>query len=64
VADPVHRVLMAAGVLRNPLFIGTRFVRAAAEHGDLMIHANRKAQANVDAYFEMSRFHLSTSTPQ
>ena len=37
-AYPVHRVLMAAGILRNPLFVS-----AAAQHGDLMIHgSNRK----------------------
>ncbi len=39
VAYPVDRVLMAAGILRDPLFI-----RAVAEHSDLMIYGlNRKA---------------------
>ncbi len=38
-AYPVHRVLMAAGILRNPLFVS-----AVAQHGDLMIHGSyRKA---------------------
>jgi hypothetical protein len=38
-AYAVYRVLMAAGILRDPLFVG-----AAAQHGDLMIHgSNRKA---------------------
>ena len=32
-ANPVHRMLMAAGILRNPLFVS-----AAAKHGDLMIY--------------------------
>jgi hypothetical protein len=34
-AHSVHRVLMAAGILRNPLFVS-----AAAQHGDLMIHGS------------------------
>ena len=32
-ADPVYRVLMAVGILRDPLF-----GRAIAQHGELMIH--------------------------
>src|ERR1700674_3825143 len=37
-AYAVYWVLMAAGILRDPLFVG-----AAAKHGDLMIHgSNRK----------------------
>ena len=31
-AYPVYRVLMAARILRDPLFVRTRFVGAAAEH--------------------------------
>ena len=45
-ADPVDRVLMAAGILRDPLL-----VRTAAEHSDLMIHgSDRKvaAQSRVE----------------
>ncbi len=34
VADPVYRVLMAARILRDPLFVS-----AAAQHGDSIIHA-------------------------
>ena len=34
-AYPVHRMLMAAGILRNPLFVS-----AVAQHGDLMIHGS------------------------
>jgi len=34
-AYPVHRVLMAARILRDPLFIRARFVAAASKHGDL-----------------------------
>ena len=35
---PVYRVLMAAGILRDPLFVRTRFVGTVAEHGDLIIY--------------------------
>jgi hypothetical protein len=35
-ADTVYRVLMAGGVLRNPLFVG-----AVAQHGESMIHLGR-----------------------
>jgi hypothetical protein len=35
VAHPVYRVLMAARVLRDPLFVGARFVAATAQHSDL-----------------------------
>ena len=32
-AYPIHRMLMAAGILRDPLFVRARFVGAAAKHG-------------------------------
>jgi len=37
-AYPVYRVLMAAGILRDPLFVRARFVGVSAKHGDLMIY--------------------------
>ena len=37
-AYPVYWMLMAAGILRDPLFVRARFVGTAAQHGDLMIH--------------------------
>jgi hypothetical protein len=39
-AYPVDRVLMAAGISRDPLFVCT-----AAEHGDLMIHGSARKVA-------------------
>src|SRR6202023_3591651 len=32
VAEPVHRMLMATGILRDPLFVRARFVSASAQH--------------------------------
>ena len=37
-ANPVDWVLMAAGILRDPLFTRARFVGAPAKHRDLMIY--------------------------
>ena len=42
-AYPVHRMLMAAGILRNPLFVG-----ATAQHGGLMIHASSRRVVGPD----------------
>jgi hypothetical protein len=39
-AYPVHWVLMAAGILGNPLFVS-----ASAQHGDLMIHGSYRKVA-------------------
>ncbi len=38
VAQAVYRMPMAVRISRDPLFVGARFVRAAALHGDLIIH--------------------------
>ena len=37
-AQAVYRVLMAVSILCNPLLVRARFVSAAAQHGDLIIH--------------------------
>jgi len=36
-AHSVHRMPMATGILRDPLFVRARFVSAAAQHSDLII---------------------------
>ena len=37
-AYAVYWMLMAAGILRDPLFVRARFVGVSAKHGDLMIY--------------------------
>src|SRR5580692_11033700 len=44
-AYPVYRMLMAARILRDPLFVRARFVSAASRHGDLMIHGSHTKMA-------------------
>jgi hypothetical protein len=45
--EPVYRVPMAAGIVRDPLFVRAGLVGAAAKHGDLMIHGSTRKVAGT-----------------